>query len=141
MTAGDNDILPCTRGNDASDRLSVDGEFNFEGVGVPELQGAVIRNRHQLPIVQLQHLVYARVVLLDRLDRLKLDALVGVRDAELRVLLQVRVGLAQEVDRFLAQLGQQLVDVVLVGVVGEDFDLGFDVRLLVLGKLVCRLLG
>lgn len=80
-------------------------------------------------------------MLVNRLDRLELDPIVGVLNSERVVVLNQPVGLPDEVHGPRAQQRHHRVNVVFVGVVTEDFNLALDVTLLVGLQLRCRLSG
>ena len=98
VTPSNDKVAFGPRRYDASNRLSLERQVNFEGNRVPKLQGAVIRHGHKLLLAQFNHLVDARQVLFDALDRLDQDARVGVLDVEALIFLDRSVSLSHEVN-------------------------------------------
>ena len=65
VATSNKNVFASARGYNASDCLCVDGEFDFECLGVPKFERAIVGNSNNFSIIQLQHLIDARVMLLD----------------------------------------------------------------------------
>lgn len=135
MAPSDEDVFAGACRHDASDRLRADRQLYFQQLCIPEFERTVIGHCDKLLLVQFQHLINARVVFLNGLDRLELNAVVGVLNPEYVVILYQLIGFADEIHRLDAELGHHSVDIVFIRVVTQDLNLMVEVIFLVFFKL------